>query len=41
MTLSAEHDAFRWLPLDEAAALCLPARVADGIRAVATSPARR
>jgi 8-oxo-dGTP pyrophosphatase MutT (NUDIX family) len=30
--LDREHDGFRWLPLDEAAALCLPARVADGLR---------
>ena len=30
--LDAEHDGFRWLPLQEAAALCLPARVAEGLR---------
>jgi 8-oxo-dGTP pyrophosphatase MutT (NUDIX family) len=30
-----EHDSFRWLPLEEAAALCLPQRVADGLRHVA------
>lgn len=35
VTLSPEHDAFRWLRLDEAAAACLPARVGEGIRAVA------
>jgi 8-oxo-dGTP pyrophosphatase MutT (NUDIX family) len=31
IVLDAEHDALRWLPLDEAAALCLPAVVADGL----------
>ena len=40
VTLSPEHDAFRWLPLDAAAALCLPTRVADGIRAVAETVGR-
>ncbi len=30
--LDAEHDAFRWLPLEEAAALCLPEVVANGFR---------
>jgi 8-oxo-dGTP pyrophosphatase MutT (NUDIX family) len=35
--LSPEHDAFRWLPLDEAAAACLPARVGEGLRAVAAT----
>jgi 8-oxo-dGTP pyrophosphatase MutT (NUDIX family) len=33
--LSDEHDAFRWLPIEDAAARCLPPRVADGLRAVA------
>jgi 8-oxo-dGTP pyrophosphatase MutT (NUDIX family) len=37
VALSAEHDAFRWLPLDEAAAACLPAQVADGLRAIAAA----
>jgi 8-oxo-dGTP pyrophosphatase MutT (NUDIX family) len=32
VALDAEHDAFRWLALEEAAALCLPAVVADGLR---------
>jgi 8-oxo-dGTP pyrophosphatase MutT (NUDIX family) len=31
VALDREHDAFRWLPLDEAASLCLPMRVADGL----------
>jgi 8-oxo-dGTP pyrophosphatase MutT (NUDIX family) len=35
VTLSPEHDAFRWLPLDQATARCLPARVGAGLRAVA------
>jgi 8-oxo-dGTP pyrophosphatase MutT (NUDIX family) len=35
VTLSREHDAFRWLPVEGAARLCLPVRVADGLRAVA------
>jgi 8-oxo-dGTP pyrophosphatase MutT (NUDIX family) len=35
--LDAEHDAHRWLPLEGAAELCLPAAVADGLRAVATT----
>ena len=33
--LSAEHDAYRWLPLDEARALCLPAYVGDQLACVA------
>jgi 8-oxo-dGTP pyrophosphatase MutT (NUDIX family) len=33
--LSDEHDAFRWLPLEDAAARCLPSRVGEGLRAVA------
>jgi 8-oxo-dGTP pyrophosphatase MutT (NUDIX family) len=37
VVLDAEHDAHRWLPLDDAAELCLPARVADGLRAAAAS----
>ena len=35
--LDPEHDAHRWLPLDAAAGLCLPATVADGLRAAATT----
>jgi 8-oxo-dGTP pyrophosphatase MutT (NUDIX family) len=31
VTLDAEHDAYRWLPPDEAAALCKPDRVAAGL----------
>ena len=37
VVLSSEHDAFRWLPIEQAAALCLPARVADGLRSVAAT----
>ncbi|HJQ75166.1 MAG TPA: NUDIX domain-containing protein [Gaiellaceae bacterium] len=37
VTLDAEHDAHRWLPLDAAADLCLPATVADGLRVAAAS----
>lgn len=37
IALDAEHDAFRWLPLDAAASLCLPATVADGLRAAAAT----
>jgi 8-oxo-dGTP pyrophosphatase MutT (NUDIX family) len=32
VVLDPEHDAFRWLPLVEAASLCLPVRVAHGLR---------
>jgi len=35
--LSREHDAFRWLPLEDAVRLCRPARVANQLRAVAES----
>jgi 8-oxo-dGTP pyrophosphatase MutT (NUDIX family) len=35
--LSAEHDAFRWLPLEDAVARCLPVRVGEGLRAVAAT----
>ncbi len=35
VTLDAEHDAHRWLPLDAAAELCRPAVVSDGLRAAA------
>jgi 8-oxo-dGTP pyrophosphatase MutT (NUDIX family) len=35
VTLSAEHDAWVWLPVDDAAARCLPAHVGDGLRNVA------
>jgi 8-oxo-dGTP pyrophosphatase MutT (NUDIX family) len=37
VVIDAEHDAYRWLPLDSAAELCLPATVADGIRAAAAT----
>jgi 8-oxo-dGTP pyrophosphatase MutT (NUDIX family) len=37
VALDAEHDAFRWLPLDAAAAVCLPTRVADGLRVAAAA----
>ena len=36
VVLDPEHDAFRWLPLEEAAAHCLPIRVADGLRHAAS-----
>jgi 8-oxo-dGTP pyrophosphatase MutT (NUDIX family) len=36
VALDAEHDAYRWLPLDAAAELCLPVDVADGLRSAAT-----
>ncbi len=32
--LSGEHDEFRWVSLDEAIALCRPARVADQLRSL-------
>jgi 8-oxo-dGTP pyrophosphatase MutT (NUDIX family) len=35
--LDAEHDEHRWLPLEAAAELCLPATVADGLRAAAAT----
>jgi 8-oxo-dGTP pyrophosphatase MutT (NUDIX family) len=35
VALSAEHDAYRWLPLDEARALCRPSYVADQLACVA------
>ena len=34
VALSDEHDAHRWLPLDEAAGRCLPAQVGASLRAV-------
>jgi 8-oxo-dGTP pyrophosphatase MutT (NUDIX family) len=37
VTLDAEHDAYRWLPLGAAAELCLPTTVADGLRAAAAA----
>ena len=37
VTLDAEHDAHRWLPLDAAAGLCLPTIVAEGLRAAAAA----
>jgi 8-oxo-dGTP pyrophosphatase MutT (NUDIX family) len=33
ITLSSEHDAYRWVSLDEAIALCKPERVANQLRA--------
>jgi 8-oxo-dGTP pyrophosphatase MutT (NUDIX family) len=33
--LDAEHDAYRWLPLNAAVELCLPSTVGDGLRAAA------
>ena len=35
VVLSWEHDAYRWLPLDEARALCLPAYVGEQLACVA------
>jgi bis(5'-nucleosidyl)-tetraphosphatase len=35
VVLSWEHDGYRWLPLDEALALCLPAYVGDQLACVA------
>jgi 8-oxo-dGTP pyrophosphatase MutT (NUDIX family) len=37
VALSGEHDAYLWLPIDAAAARCLPARVGDGLRYVAAT----
>ncbi len=37
VTLDPEHDAHRWLPLEAATELCLPATVADGLRQAAAS----
>jgi 8-oxo-dGTP pyrophosphatase MutT (NUDIX family) len=37
IALDAEHDVHRWLPLEAAAELCLPAAVADGLRAAAAA----
>jgi len=37
VTLDAEHDAHRWLPLEAAAEICLPSAVADGLRAAAAT----
>jgi 8-oxo-dGTP pyrophosphatase MutT (NUDIX family) len=37
VALDPEHDAHRWLRLDAAVALCLPATVADGLRAAAAT----
>ena len=39
VVLDAEHDAHRWLSLEAAAELCLPAPVADGLRAAGTAVA--
>lgn len=41
VVLSSEHDAYRWLPLDEARALCLPAYVGDQLACVAALLADR
>ena len=35
--LDAEHDAHRWLPLEDAVGLCLPVTVADGLRVAVAS----
>jgi 8-oxo-dGTP pyrophosphatase MutT (NUDIX family) len=35
VALSAEHDGCRWLPLEDAQALCLPAYVGDSLACVA------
>ena len=35
VALSWEHDGYRWLPLEEARALCLPAHVGDQLACVA------
>jgi 8-oxo-dGTP pyrophosphatase MutT (NUDIX family) len=37
VALDAEHDAFRWLALEDAAELCLPVRVAEGLRLAAST----
>jgi len=37
VTLDAEHDAHRWLPLEAAAELCLPATVAEALRRAAAA----
>lgn len=34
VVVDAEHDRFAWVELDDALALCRPAAVADGLRAV-------
>lgn len=41
VVLTFEHDAFRWLPLDEARELCLPAYVGDQLACVAALIAKR
>jgi 8-oxo-dGTP pyrophosphatase MutT (NUDIX family) len=41
IVLTFEHDAYRWLPLDEARALCLPAYVGDQLACVAALIAER
>jgi 8-oxo-dGTP pyrophosphatase MutT (NUDIX family) len=35
VVLSDEHDAYAWVPLDEACVRCTPGVVADGLRAAA------
>ena len=37
IVLSPEHDAFLWVPLEEAVPRCLPALVGESFRAVATT----
>ncbi len=37
VTLDAEHDKLRWLPLEAAAELCLPAQVGDCLRQAAAA----
>jgi 8-oxo-dGTP pyrophosphatase MutT (NUDIX family) len=37
VTLDPEHDAHRWLPLEDAVEVCLPATVSDGLRAAAAA----
>jgi 8-oxo-dGTP pyrophosphatase MutT (NUDIX family) len=39
VVVDADHDAHRWLPLEAAAELCLPAMVAEGLRTAATASA--
>ena len=39
VVVDAEHDAHRWLPLEAAAELCLPAMVAEGLRTAARASA--
>jgi 8-oxo-dGTP pyrophosphatase MutT (NUDIX family) len=41
VVLTFEHDAYRWLPLDEARKLCLPAYVGDQLASLAALLAER